>query len=73
MNYTLFTADRGTHLRVICTGLGAAMLLFGLCMFARVPSSDADQAPGRTAAASIVSRSGILHSAANETTRLRPY
>jgi hypothetical protein len=34
VNYTLLTADRRTHLRVVCVALGATILLVGVCAFA---------------------------------------
>jgi hypothetical protein len=42
VNYTLLTADRGTHLRVVCIALSATILLVCVCAFARLsPHADA--------------------------------
>ena len=39
MNYTFLTADRGTHLRIVCVALSATILLVGVCSFARLSPS----------------------------------
>ena len=36
MNYTLLTADRMTHLRVVCVALSAAILVVSVCSFVRL-------------------------------------
>jgi hypothetical protein len=36
VNYTLLTADKVTHLRVVCVALSAAILVVSVCSFARL-------------------------------------
>ena len=70
MNYTLLTADRGTHLRIVCTALSATILLVGVCSFARLspPAGTRETAP--IGATSAVDGVKTHFSAAIERTRL---
>ena len=39
MNHTLLTANRSTHLRVVCVALSATILLVGIFAFAHLSPS----------------------------------
>lgn len=70
MNYTLLTADRGTHLRVVFVALGATILLVGVCAFARLSPSTGARETARIAATPAVNAARTHFSASIERTPL---
>jgi hypothetical protein len=45
MSYSMYGADRGTHLKIVVTGLVCATLVAGVGIFARVSTIDLGTAP----------------------------
>jgi hypothetical protein len=49
MNHTLLTANRSTHLRVVCVALSATIFLVGVFAFAHLSPSSGARENARTA------------------------
>jgi len=45
MNYSIYSADRGTHLKIIVVGLFCAVVFAAVGVFARVSDVDLGTAP----------------------------
>jgi hypothetical protein len=39
MNYSMYSADRGTHLKIVVVGLACALVLAGVGIFANLSSA----------------------------------
>jgi hypothetical protein len=45
MNHSMYSADRGTHLRIVAVGLACAILVAAVGIFSRVSTLDLGTAP----------------------------
>jgi hypothetical protein len=45
MNHSMYSADRGTHLRIVVVGLACAIVVAAVGIFARVNALDLGTAP----------------------------
>ena len=71
MNYSLATADRTTHLKVVVVALGAAILVVAVGIAARVTTIDTETARVRTQGVVVVKANALQAFTRTETPPVR--